>query len=88
MNLQTLANATITHIASNHTKLFIAGYRLLYSYDSLIVVIEPSGQALLGADWKFSKTTSKFRSQFLNESTAETEAKLASGEYKLLADQL
>ncbi len=88
MNLQTLAKASITHIDANHIKLSIAGFTALYSYNSLIVVIEPSGQILLGGDWKFSKTTSKFRSQFLNESTADTEAKLASGEYKLLEEQL
>jgi hypothetical protein len=88
VNLQTLANASINHIAANHTTLSIGGFTVLYSYNSLIVVIEPSGQVLLGTDWKYSKTTSKFRSQFLNESTAITEAKLASGEYRLIEEQL
>lgn len=33
--------------------------------------------------WKYSATTSKYRSIFLNESTAETQAKIDSGEYIL-----
>ena len=88
MNLSTLANASINHIAANHTTLSIGGFTALYSYNSLIVVIEPSEQVLLGAHWEFSKTTSKFRSQFLNEPTLITEARLLSGEYKLLEEQL
>lgn len=33
--------------------------------------------------WNYSKTTSKYRSQFLGESTKETQAKIDSGEYVL-----
>lgn len=35
--------------------------------------------------WNYSRTTSKYRSQFLGESTKETQAKIDSGEY-ILAD--
>jgi len=35
--------------------------------------------------WDYSKTTGRYRSEFLNECTAETRKKIASGEY-LLAD--
>tara|TARA_R110000851_G_scaffold316940_1_gene480198 strand:+ start:588 stop:887 length:300 start_codon:yes stop_codon:yes gene_type:complete len=34
--------------------------------------------------WNFSNTTSKYRNQFLNETTKETKAKIKSGEYKLI----
>ena len=34
--------------------------------------------------WNYSVTTSKYRNQFLNESTKETQAKIDSGEYKLV----
>ena len=34
--------------------------------------------------WNYSVTTSKYRNQFLNESTKETQAKINSGEYKLV----
>lgn len=33
--------------------------------------------------WNYSKTTSKYRSQFLGESTKETQSKIDSGEYVL-----
>ena len=35
--------------------------------------------------WDYSATTSKYRNQFLGETTKETKAKIASGEY-ILAD--
>ena len=34
--------------------------------------------------WNFSNTTSKYRNKFLNETTKETQAKIKSGEYKLV----
>jgi len=33
--------------------------------------------------WNYSKTTSKYRNKFLNETTKETQAKIDSGEYVL-----
>ena len=33
--------------------------------------------------WNYSKTTSKYRNQFLGETTKETQSKIASGEYIL-----
>lgn len=33
--------------------------------------------------WKYSTTTSKYRNQFLGETTKETQAKIDSGEYVL-----
>ncbi len=33
--------------------------------------------------WNYSKTTGKYRTQFLGESTKETQAKIDSGEYVL-----
>jgi hypothetical protein len=33
--------------------------------------------------WDYSKTTGKYRNQFLNETKKETEAKIKSGEYVL-----
>lgn len=34
--------------------------------------------------WNYSATTSKYRNQFLRETTAETRRKIKSGEYKLM----
>ena len=56
------------------------GMKLFQSYSSLIVKIK-NGKVTLGKDWKFSTTTSKYRSMFLGETTKETQAKLDSGEY-------
>lgn len=58
------------------------------SYDSVIVKIERYDDGSMGVYldtvyWNYSKTTSKYRSQFLGESTKETQAKIDSGEYVL-----
>lgn len=54
------------------------------SYNSLIVRRTLDGKTVLDANyWDYSRTTSKYRAQFLGESTAETRAKIASGVYQL-----
>lgn len=59
------------------------------SYDSVIVKQEYTKHDgrktyLDETFWNYSRTTSKYRSEFLNESTSETKAKIASGEYILM----
>lgn len=57
------------------------------SYDSVIAEIEymPEGESItLDRNyWNYSRTTAKYRNQFLNETTKETQAKIDSGEYIL-----
>jgi len=59
------------------------------SYDSMIVKRVYSGVDwnesvfLDSTYWNYSRTTSKYRNQFLNETTKETQAKIDSGEYIL-----
>lgn len=57
------------------------------SYNSIIVKIERiDGQEITYLDpvyWNYSRTTSKHRSTFLNESTKETERKIKEGVYIL-----
>ena len=57
------------------------------SYNSIIVKIERSeGKEITYLDpvyWNYSRTTSKHRSTFLNESTKETERKIKEGVYIL-----
>lgn len=57
------------------------------SYDSIIVYIDNYlGRTYLDQKyWNYSRTTSKYRNQFLGETTKETQAKIDSGEY-VLAD--
>jgi hypothetical protein len=61
-----------------------ANARIFQSYNSTIVVKKYSGETLLDERfYKYSKTTSRYRNEFLNESLKETEAKIKSGQYKL-----
>lgn len=55
------------------------------SYDSVICKLIPKrGEILLDEKyWDYSRTTSKYRDQFLGETKKETEAKIKSGEYIL-----
>jgi len=57
------------------------------SYDSIIVVItiwEDERRVELDEKyWNYSKTTGKYRNQFLGEGIEETRKKIKSGEYKL-----
>tara|TARA_R110000823_G_C15821683_1_gene489318 strand:+ start:161 stop:436 length:276 start_codon:yes stop_codon:yes gene_type:complete len=58
------------------------------SYESIIVMKEftESGEitTLDTNRWDYSKTTGKYRNQFLNETKAETQKKIDSGEYQLI----
>jgi len=59
--------------------------RYFQSYTSIIAFI-PSGEGKIILDeyyWKYSATTSKYRSKFLGEDTKETQRKIDSGEYLL-----
>lgn len=58
------------------------------SYDSVIVrrTCDACGDDFIELDrvyWNYSKTTGKYRNQFLGETKKETEKKIASGEYIL-----
>ena len=55
------------------------------SYETVIVQRRGSQVYLDRHKWDYSKTTGKYRNQFLGESKRETEAKIKSGEY-ILAD--
>ena len=58
------------------------------SYDSVIVVRTVwSDETRVELDvryWNYSTTTSRYRNQFLGETKKETQAKIDSGEYKLV----
>ena len=63
------------------------GYEYFQSYRSIIVK-RTKYDAGIKTEldekyWNCSRTTSKYRSMFLNESTKETKEKIASGEYIL-----
>jgi hypothetical protein len=56
------------------------------SYKTIIVKVECShgiNQITLDPKWDCSKTTSKYRALFLDETTKETERKIKDGTYKV-----
>ncbi len=55
------------------------------SYDSVIVFIPNNGGKIQLDEryWDYSKTTGKYRNQFLREDKKATEAKIKSGQYIL-----
>ena len=71
-----VANQFIIDDFENHRTFF-------QSYNSIIVKIEKARVYLDEYYWDYSKTTAKYRNQFLSETTKETQAKIDSGEYIL-----
>jgi hypothetical protein len=63
----------------------IRGENAVYfqSYDSIIVKIENGKTFLDSTYWDYSKTTGKYRNQFLGEDKKETEKKIKQGIYFL-----
>jgi hypothetical protein len=54
------------------------------SYQSIIVKIDKNGNTFLDRNkWDYSKTTGKYRNEFLRETKKDTEKKIKTGEYKL-----
>lgn len=57
---------------------------MFQSYDSNIAFKTVAGVFLDEKYWDYSVTTGKYRNQFLGETKKETQAKIDSGEYKLV----
>lgn len=58
--------------------------RYFQSYESVIAFISNDGKTQLDSKyWDYSKTTGKYRNQFLGEDKKATEAKIKAGEYEL-----
>tara|TARA_R100000458_G_C8189693_1_gene183802 strand:+ start:239 stop:508 length:270 start_codon:yes stop_codon:yes gene_type:complete len=61
------------------------GGQWFQSYDSVIVSKHSDNCIYLDKNyWNYSRTTSKYRNIFLNETTKETEAKIKDGTYSLI----
>lgn len=60
------------------------GDKIFQSYESIIAIRTFCGKVLVDCDrWNYSRTTSRYRSQFLNENTKETKEKIDNGTYLL-----
>lgn len=55
------------------------------SYSSIIACKDEEGNILIDPErWDWSRTTGKYRNEFLREGIQETRKKIKSGEYKLI----
>ena len=69
---------------ANQMVLHLANGECFVSYGQKIAIKTWSGEVMLDEHyWDYSRTTSKYRNEFLNEGIAETRKKIKSGEYKL-----
>lgn len=82
----------IENMQSPKTNRTIANQFIIYTDDGTyfqsyrsIIAFKPYGKKLQLDEryWNYSRTTSKYRNEFLGETTKETEAKIKSGEYEL-----
>ena len=70
--------------AANQFTIITSDGEYFQSYDSVIAFKDNEGNVTLDDyTWNYSRTTSKYRNEFLSESIVETRAKIESGEYKL-----
>ena len=75
--------------APNQFKVYFQHGVLLNSYNSIIAIrynntVEDENlknKTILGFDYDYSRTTGRYRNQFLNEGLAETRAKIKEGTY-------
>jgi len=71
-------------LAPNQTIVYDDIGATLFSYDTPICSRDYSSKIILYPAWRYSATTSKYRSQFLNgETTRETQRKLDVNTYTL-----
>jgi hypothetical protein len=82
MNFRNITNARGTKVPDQFI-INIDNKEYFKSYDSMIVKIENGRVYLDETYWDYSKTTSKYRNQFLGDTTKETQRKIKSGEYIL-----
>ena len=62
---------------------FPSGLSAMYSYDTLITYKFQDKPRILTSDWDYSKTTTKYLSQYLNKNKAEIRKAIENFEYIL-----
>jgi hypothetical protein len=82
----------VKNMTSNRSGRPVANQFIIYtsegkyfqSYDSVIALRDNNGKITLDDYyWDYSRTTSKYRNEFLGEGIADTRDKIKSGKYKL-----
>lgn len=78
-------NVKVQFMAENQCIICTESGNYFQSYSTVIAFKPFNGKLQLDrANWDYSKTTGKYRNQFLNETKKETEAKIKSGVYELV----
>ena len=75
----------VYQLANNQFEIITPKGTYFQSYNS-IIAFKPNDSRRIQLDsyyWNYSRTTSKYRNQFLNEYIADTRAKIESKEYLL-----
>lgn len=83
MKIQSMESPRTGKAVANQVIVDTMFMKAFYSYGTCIVESRDGKIYLDETYWNYSKTTSKYRSQFLGETTKETQAKIDSGEYVL-----
>ena len=69
---------------ANQFIIYTSEGKYFQSYDSVIAFKDNEGNVTLdNYTWDYSRTTSKYRNEFLGEGIAETRSKIESGRYEL-----
>ena len=69
---------------ANQFTIITSDGKYFQSYDSVIAFKDNKGNVTLDDyAWDYSRTTGKYRNEFLGEYIADTRAKIESGKYKL-----
>lgn len=84
----TVANQFLIKEGSTHTFQSYGSTIAVIKHQHLLGCYDANGKhkAIVTLDeryWDYSRTTGKYRNQFLGETISETRAKIKSGEYKL-----
>jgi len=87
MKTENMTNGNGKKVANQYI-IFDSEFTMFKSYNSNIVktcFVDGKRKVYLDSYyWDYSNTTSKYRNLFLGETTKETKAKIASGEYELV----
>lgn len=68
-------------IVPNQFVIYCNDKNIFQSYNSIIAVKYHDGRVELGINWDYSRTTGKYRNEFLGEGIADTRKKIVDGVY-------
>ena len=84
MKVKNLTSNRTNREIPNRFEIYDGNTVYFQSYRTIIVKIQ-DGKTFLDKDkWDYSRTTGKYRNQFLGETKKETEAKIKAGIYQLV----